>query len=434
MSDTDKKEYDLEEIFNFISNEIDGVFIIDAINDEYIAVKSNDMFCDMFGSTGSYLELSRILMFHFSDSSEKIIANYHVFLPKLNKFNGKYSKRIKIFYKEKPYIIQMTIYPLEDTGKHVLLLTEMDTCDYLQDFFTTEKEQNINSTYLFTMYVDLTTDMCSSVSVTEMSDSPMNYQELRYTQWRMMIVNMIFPDDQPMFLSYTDPEYIKEHLVSRRSTSFDCQMQNLKGEFIWVKIIFNKIETLHNDDFRFVYIVQDIHESSMRLIEDLKRYEELSNLDSLTGVFNHGKIENELYKYIELRQDENIPLSLLMLDIDYFKNVNDKYGHSAGDAVLKKLVSVIINNFKKYDITLGRWGGEEFIGICYGLNKTQLYEIAEKLRIAISKTEFDCVGHVTCSMGIIEINHMEKMHDAFERVDKALYTAKSNGRNCVICG
>ena len=428
------KEYDLNSLLKIVEKEIDAAYIIDADADTYTAVKHNAMFYDMFDGSGSYLEMSRILLFHFSDSSKDIIPEYHVFLPKLNKFNGKYSKRIKLFYNDLPVIVQMSIYPLRDTGKHILFLVEMDNCEYIQDFFTQEKEKNIKSNYLFSMYVDLVKDSCNSVSVTEMSDDPMNYNELKFSQWRMMIVNMIYPDDQPMFLENTAPEYLRTHLGSRRSLSFDCQMQNLQGEYIWVKLIFNKIETLRSTDFRFVFMVQDIHESSMRLIEDLKRYEELSNLDSLTGVFNHGKIENELYRYIDRRKSESTALSLVILDIDFFKKVNDTFGHAVGDSVLKELVVIVNKNFKKYDITFGRWGGEEFIGICYGLNKDELFEITEKLRNDISEFEFDVAGRVTCSMGIIEIEAGEEPKDAFERVDKALYIAKSNGRNCVICG
>lgn len=426
-------KYDIYNIFAKIKEEIDAMYIIDAKNDTYISIKDNTMFMDIFDKKGSYLELSRKLVFHFSDSDKNITPEYHVFLPKLSDFNGKYSKRAKIFYNKTPVIVQMTIYPLGDTGKHILILNEMDNSDYMQEFYTQEKENNIKSTYLFSMYVDLTTDMCNSVSITEMSDDPMKCGELNYTQWRMMIVNMIYTDDQPMFLMYTDPEYIKEHLNSRRTMSFDCQMQNLQGDFIWVKLIFNKIETLHNDNFRFVFMVQDIHENSIRLIEDLKRYEELSNLDSLTGIYNHGKIESELYKSVDLKKENNSCLSLVMFDIDYFKKVNDTYGHATGDYILKSVVSIIKRQFNEYDISFGRWGGEEFIGVCRDLSKTRLYGIAEELRKIIEGYNFDTVGHITCSMGVIEVGDNEEALEAFERLDKALYTAKSNGRNCVIC-
>ena len=260
-NNTKSENYDLNTLLKIISDEIDGIYIIDSENDKYIAVKYNDMLFDLFHESGSYLELSRILMFHFCDRDADIIKKYHVFLPKLSKLKGKYSKRMTIFYKDNPVIMQMSIYPLKDTQKHVIFLTRLDNSEYIQEFFTREKENNIQSSYLFTMYVDLTKDVCNSVCISEISDDTMNCDELKYSQWRTMIVNMIYCDDQQMFLEYTDPEYIKSHLQSRRSSSFDCQMQNLQGQYIWVKIIINKIQTANNEDFRFVYMVLDIHES-----------------------------------------------------------------------------------------------------------------------------------------------------------------------------
>lgn len=426
-------DYDLPRLMNVIAKEIDGVYIIDADADSYVAVKNNAMFNELFGGSGSYLELSRALMFHFSDSEKSIVKEYHVFLPALNKFNGKYSRRIKLFYRSRPIIVQMTIYPLDEAGKYALLLTEMDSCDYLQDFFTAEKENSITSSYLFTMHVDLKMDICNSVSVAEMSDDTMNYSGLRYSDWRMMIVNMIYPEDRAVFLQYTDPEYLRSNLKESRSTSVDCQMQNLSGEFIWVKLIFNKIETADPSDFRFVFMVQDIHESSVKLIADIKRYEELSSIDSLTGIFNRGKIENELYRCIQQRGKTNAPLSLMMLDLDFFKNVNDTYGHAVGDTVLKEMVTVAAEQLKPYNITFGRWGGEEFIGVC-ALSQEELRPIAEELREAIKAKEFTSAGRITCSIGIIEVSPQESSADAFRRVDKALYKAKNTGRNCVVCG
>lgn len=396
--DTDMlKKYELPSLIMQIANEIDGIYVIDSENDGYAALKDNAMLRDLFGESGSYLELSRILMFHFNDSAKSIDSDYHVFLPRLNRFNGKYSRRIKIFYEYNPVIIQMSIYPLTDKGFYALCLTEMDNGEYMQEFFKLEKENNISSNYLFTMHVDLT-------------------------------------DDREMFLMHTSPEYLRENLDLRRSSSFDCQMKNLSGEFIWVKLIFSRIETFYADDFRFVFMVQDIHESSMKLIADIKRYEELSNIDSLTGIYNHGKIENELFRCMELRSGKGYPLSLVMLDLDFFKNVNDSYGHATGDIVLKEIVSLAAEHFKPYDITLGRWGGEEFIGVCNGISKEELYGIAEKLREKIASYKFETAGHLTCSFGIIETKQSEKTSDAFRRVDKALYTAKREGRNRVVCG
>lgn len=80
---------------------------------------------------------------------------------------------------------------------------------------------------------------------------------------------------------------------------------------------------------------------------------------------------------------------------------------------------------KSYNIKIGRWGGDEFLAVCYNINASELMTIAENMRIKISEAEFDTVGNITCSIGITEINKNDKVKEAFERVDKAMYSAKS---------
>jgi diguanylate cyclase (GGDEF)-like protein len=313
----------------------------------------------------------------------------------------------------------------------MLILDELDNSEYIQEFLTKEKMNNIQNTYLFSMYVDLIKDTTSSISVTEISDEPINATELKYTDWRMMIVNMIWSDDQLLFLERTEPDYLKKNLAPGRTTSFDCQMQNLEGIYIWVKLIFSRAETSNNDDFRFVYMVQDIHEKSVELLSTLKKYEELASKDHLTGVYNHGRIQTELYNAIENKKEIDRSLSIMMMDIDYFKKVNDTFGHSVGDITLKHFAAITCDFLKSYNIKIGRWGGEEFVAVCYDINASELMTIAENMRIKISETKFDTAGNITCSIGITEINKNDKFKEAFERVDKAMYSAKSSGRNCV---
>ena len=202
--------------------------------------------------------------------------------------------------------------------------------------------------------VDLIKDTTSSISVTEISDDPMNATELKYSDWCKMIVNMIWSEDQPLFLECTKPDYLKKNLAPGRTTSFDCQMQNLEGKYIWVKLIFSRAETNNNDDFRFVFMVQDIHENSVGLMSALKEYEELASKDSLTGLYNHGRIETELYNAIENNRENERSISIMIMDIDYFKKVNDKYGHSIGDITLKHLVAITCDFLQSYNIKIGR--------------------------------------------------------------------------------
>ena len=423
--------YSMEQIAKILTNETDAIFCVNGETDSYQAITRKGVFAEMFTESGNYHDLIEKLWFHFANSSDKITEDYHVFIPTFGKFKGKYSKRLKIVYNNVPLVVQMSIYPRTEPNQYLLTLVELDNSEYIQDFFTSEKVQNIQNTFLFSMYVDLIKDTTSSISITEISDDTMNATELSYSNWRGMIVNMIYADDQNLFLERTAPEFLKKNLAPGRTTSFDCQMQNLEGNFIWVKLIFSRVATNNLNDFRFVFMVQNIHESSVELLSTLKKYEELAAKDTLTGAFNHGRIETELLNAIETRKETKQSLSVLLYDIDKFKEVNDTYGHSVGDVTLKQLVLTTEKILKPLDIKLGRWGGEEFLAVAVGYDAAAMLDIAEKLRIAIGTAPFDTIGHITCSIGVTEITDADDMKSAFERVDSALYDAKSDGRNCV---
>lgn len=259
----------------------------------------------------------------------------------------------------------------------------------------------------------------------------MNYA-VSYSTWRHTIVNMIEPDDQSLFLKRTSPEYLKANLLPGKTTSFDCQMKNLEGDYIWVKLIFSRSNTTNEDDFRFVYMVQNIHEESMELFETLKKYENLASKDTLTNIYNHGRIETEIVNAIESLKITDSPISIMMFDIDYFKKVNDVYGHSVGDNVLKQFVKIICDFFEPYNTKIGRWGGEEFVCVCYDNTFDNVKKLAEEVRKKIESESFDSVVKVTCSIGLTELQANDTPLVAFNRVDSAMYQAKNNGRNQVV--
>jgi len=234
-----------------------------------------------------------------------------------------------------------------------------------------------------------------------------------------------------MFLERTDPDYLRAHLKPAKTLSFDCQMKNLEGEFIWVKLIFSRTDTNRQRDFRFVFMVQNINENSIQLLNELKKFENLASRDSLTGVLNRRYIELELNNAIDDVQQNNQLVTLMMFDIDHFKNINDTYGHSTGDEVLKQFVDCINDQIQEQDIKIGRWGGEEFVCVCYGVEVDALQELAEKTREYVAGKSFDTIGNMTCSIGLTMIEKDDDFDTAFKRLDEALYDAKESGRNCV---
>ena len=324
----------------------------------------------------------------------------------------------------------MYVYPIEVNQTYLFVLDELEKGMFINEELTVEKVNTIQNTYLFSMYIDLVQDTTSSISVTEISDDVMR-QEIKYSEWRKMIINMIWPDDQALFLERTDPEYLKKNLAPGRTTSFDCLMMNLEGKYIWVKLIFSRSETSNEDDFRFVFMVQNIHENSIELLETMKKYEQLASRDSLTNVFNHGRMETEIRNALKEKRSKNREVSLMILDIDFFKHVNDKFGHSTGDVTLVQFTKIISDYIRDLNAVLGRWGGEEFVVVCYDTGNEKAYALAEGLRRTISEEPFGKIGQITCSIGVTTINADDSFDDAFNRMDRALYNAKSSGRNCV---
>jgi len=155
--------------------------------------------------------------------------------------------------------------------------------------------------------------------------------------------------------------------------------------------------------------------------------------DPLTGLPNRLKFDQALANEM-LRADRyNTPLSLVLYDIDHFKEVNDSYGHQAGDKVLMQLSQFVPNMIRSSDL-LARWGGEEFVILTPGCDAAMALQAAEKLRAAITQVVFDEVGTVTCSFGIAQYVPGETVAAFIARADDALYRAKINGRNQVALG
>lgn len=156
-----------------------------------------------------------------------------------------------------------------------------------------------------------------------------------------------------------------------------------------------------------------------------------SMTDGLTGVGNRIKLDSMLSQAMEQSQRYEQPLSLLVLDLDYFKKINDRYGHCAGDHVLKSIANTIQETARCADMTF-RFGGEEFVII---LNKTDAGGAnisAERIRNNIESLNLSWHGHpisVTASIGAASLGHGESKTEFLDRADAALYRAKSEGRN-----
>ena len=424
-------DFSFEQALDFYGKYVSAVVIADEKEDTYHALVRRGVFQDVLPENGTYTEMVHSLWFHRYEDGRKITDTYNVFIPNMSKFNGKYSKRIKLLVDDIPHNVQMSILPIDENGRYLFLLDELDASLHDDETETENKVSSIqNNIYVFTMAFDLNSDTMSSVALTEISDEPLNYQ-IKYSEWRNTIVNMIPEDEQKLFMKRSDPDYLRSHFKPGDVDSFDIQMINLDGIYQWVKLIFSRMDTTNENDYRFVYMVQNIHEATISMKETLKQYEELASTDTLTKVYNHGRIETEMRNAIELYQNEKMSAGLMILDIDHFKSVNDRYGHAVGDTTLVNLAQIINNALAGRNIAVGRWGGEEFAVIIYGESEESLTADAEMLRSSIEEAPFEIVGSITCSIGVALLHSDDTSESWFKRADHAMYTAKSTGRNRV---
>ena len=174
------------------------------------------------------------------------------------------------------------------------------------------------------------------------------------------------------------------------------------------------------------------------LREELDRTRQENRRDSLTGVFNRRALDEYLQALIDQNQIRRKRFSLLMLDIDNFKRVNDTHGHLIGDEVLRAMASACADILREADF-VARYGGEEFVAIMPGASLRAAHKRANGLREAVAWTRFSLPNgegedyiHLTISIGVAEFQSGDTMTSLLERADQALYHAKQNGKNQVV--
>lgn len=173
-----------------------------------------------------------------------------------------------------------------------------------------------------------------------------------------------------------------------------------------------------------------VKERTTQLENTKNKFEILATTDSLTSIHNRYSLMKIYASEVNRSIRYTTPLSVMMLDIDFFKKVNDGYGHDVGDTILAALSKLIQKSLRDTDI-IGRYGGEEFMVLLPNTKLEDANTYAQRLRKDVDEHEFDIVGNVTVSIGLAELNNGENKDALFKRVDDLLYDAKNNGRNQV---
>lgn len=209
---------------------------------------------------------------------------------------------------------------------------------------------------------------------------------------------------------------------------FQPQAENLRkdGSFFFVDQSIAKIEDEAN---RVTHYVSFSKDATQRL-EYERTLKDMASKDALTGLLNRRSGEQLLKQYVADKPDARNTLSLIMLDIDNFKKINDTYGHARGDEILKTQSLLLKHKVRSTDSVV-RWGGEEFLILLPDTQLAAALEFAERIRRSIAD-ENDCeAGKVTASLGVAELQVGESSASLLNRADKALYKAKLEGKNRV---
>mgnify|MGYP005989614143 FL=1 len=161
-----------------------------------------------------------------------------------------------------------------------------------------------------------------------------------------------------------------------------------------------------------------------------KELQDYANKDSLTQIFNRGKIDLLIQDEIKKSKKHNHTFSIIFLDIDDFKRINDNFGHIKGDEVLIHISNLVSNNIRETDF-IGRWGGEEFIILLPKTTSNDAFIIANDLKQLVSKTNFGINNTLTISLGISQYLQKDTKNDLIKRADDAMYFIKGQGKNAV---
>jgi diguanylate cyclase (GGDEF)-like protein/PAS domain S-box-containing protein len=178
------------------------------------------------------------------------------------------------------------------------------------------------------------------------------------------------------------------------------------------------------------------NQSLMKMKRRVKSLEHTVIYDPLTGIGNRSHMEVKIKTALQEFQHDQAPFGIIFIDIDHFKEVNDRYGHNLGDKVLHAVANTLRHNLRESD-TCGRWGGEEFLALVFHVDNEELTFIAEKLRILVGQTYVSAEAetvNVTVSMGVTRVRRGDTLESLVHRADQLMYQSKAKGRNFVSSG
>ena len=309
---------------------------------------------------------------------------------------------------------------------------------------TTTKIENAKYYYQFPIYHQMNENSIYLAKVTIYSDDEAIFERLK-VGFLMILLNAIIKTAVLIFLFFVAfRKYLEKPLQDLTNTIVKLRVEATNERKISVDMKYDNELKILQDEFNKLLNKISIEENKrIELLKDInqklefeveKRTEELEHIaitDGLTQLYNRTKMDMELQKLEGIYKRYGRVFSVIMIDIDYFKSVNDTFGHQVGDSVLKQFAKILKENIRNTDF-IGRWGGEEFLIVCPETSEENATTLALNLRKQIEETLFEKVGHKTMSVGVAQIKDEIDLDNLISNADKALYFAKENGRNKVV--
>ncbi len=203
-----------------------------------------------------------------------------------------------------------------------------------------------------------------------------------------------------------------------------------KKEFGWF-CVFSSREELAASEMDFLGLFAKQIEMAITIADLFQAVREQAVTDALTGLYNRRYFEEAIEKEVQRTKRIKQPFSIIGIDLDYLKRINDTYGHTFGDIAIKTIADVLKKNARSVDVP-ARIGGEEFNVLLPGVGSDGAMIAAERIRKSIENAEIDTIGHITGSLGVATyLEHSDNIEEVLELTDQAMYTSKRNGRNRV---
>ncbi|MBS7525738.1 GGDEF domain-containing protein [Fusibacter paucivorans] len=257
------------------------------------------------------------------------------------------------------------------------------------------------------------------------------------------IMAIVYMEDRDILLLYLGETFVLFVFLPSVQVNQDVLVGHYVNTIVF--ILFMVIAShFHHKIFKRQFITNNRLKAQIKendtMAEELKRaVEKLETLviqDDLTGLPNRRGLEEFIRRISQMDFSDDVPYSLMMIDIDYFKDYNDTYGHPMGDEALRAISKVLSSELTSLNDYVIRYGGEEFLQVCIDKDSTQMPALAEKLRLAIEAIGIEhrtskCADVITISIGIASstVHSIDRLSEVLTQADKALYDAKTNGRN-----